>query len=445
MAAVKTIPRLTLACLLALGCSSGSMTGNPPPGTGGSPGPGGAGGRGGTGGGGTPSGTGGAVAGSGGGQAGSAGAGGSAGAPDAGPSTPRRDAGSNGGDTASATDAAARKDAAASAGRAFVYVGSFEGGSQITTFDLDLATGALTRRAQGTAAGNSPTYLALHPSGRFLYANNEVENGRVVAFSINETSGALGRLNDQSSGGGGPAHISVHKSGKWLLSSNYNDGRVAALAIQADGSLGAPVQPQAAGSNAHMILDDGLSGNFVFVPCAEAQFVAQFKFDVNTGRLTANTPATVPAPQRPRHMAFNPSGKFAYVTHETRDAITTYSYDAATGVLSAAKDTPARRDGAHVLVHPGGQFVYQIARGGSAIVTFRVGADGALTEASTMQDGLNSPYDATLTRDGRYLIAVTTTGNSVRVFAINPETGALTAAGNGMALQRPQSVVVTSF
>jgi 6-phosphogluconolactonase (cycloisomerase 2 family) len=230
-----------------------------------------------------------------------------------------------------------------------------------------------------------------------------------------------------------------------VLSSNYNDGRVAALAIQADGSLGAPVQPQTAGSNAHMILDDGASGSFVFVPCADAQFVAQFKFDVNTGRLTANAPATIGAPQRPRHMAFNPSGKFAYVTHETRDAITTYSYDAATGLLSAPRDTPARADGAHVLVHPGGAFVYQIARGGNAIVVFRVGADGALSTAATVQDGLSTPYDATLTRDGRYLIAVNTTGNSVRVFAINAETGALTAAGNGMALQRPQSVVVASF
>src|SRR4029434_7965667 len=100
--------------------------------------------------------------------------------------------------------------------KAFVYVGSFEGGSQISTFDLDLNTGALARRGAGTAAGNSPTYLALHPSGRFLYANNEVENGRVVAFSINATDGALTRLNDQSSGGGGPAHISVHSGGKWV-------------------------------------------------------------------------------------------------------------------------------------------------------------------------------------------------------------------------------------
>jgi 6-phosphogluconolactonase len=272
-----------------------------------------------------------------------------------------------------------------------------------------------------------------------------VENGRVVAFSINETTGALTRLNDQSSGGGGPAHISVHRSGKWLLSSNYNDGRVAALAIQADGSLGAPVQPQNAGSNAHMILDDGASGNFVFVPCADAQFVAQFKFDVNTGRLTANAPATIGAPQRPRHMAFHPSGKFAYLTHETRNAITTFSYDATTGLLSAPKDTDARTDGAHVLVHPGGSFVFQIARGGNAIVVFRVGADGSLSEAATVQEGVSSPYDATLTRDGRFLIAVNTNGNTVRSFAIDAQSGALRPAGNGTALQRPQSVVVTGL
>jgi 6-phosphogluconolactonase len=164
-----------------------------------------------------------------------------------------------------------------------------------------------------------------------------------------------------------------------------------------------------------------------------------YRFDVETGKLTPNTPATIASPQRPRHMAFNPNGKFAYVTHESRGALTTFAYDSTTGLLSSPRDTGAPGDGAHVLVHPTGSFVYHIARGGGAVTVFKVAPDGGLTSAGNVP--LASPYDATMTKDGKYLIVVG--GTSVRVFTINPTTGLLSAGGSGQSLQRSQSVAVT--
>jgi 6-phosphogluconolactonase len=165
-----------------------------------------------------------------------------------------------------------------------------------------------------------------------------------------------------------------------------------------------------------------------------------FKFDQTTGALTANSPATVSAPMRPRHMAFNPNGKWAYVTHENKAAITTYAYDAASGLLSGAKDTAAPNDGAHVLAHPSGNFVFHIARGGNTTTVFKVGADGSLSEASKVAGG---GYDGTITRDGKYLLTVS--GSAVKVYAVNPTTGALTAAGTGTAAGTSQSVAVAVF
>jgi 6-phosphogluconolactonase len=224
-----------------------------------------------------------------------------------------------------------------------------------------------------------------------------------------------------------------------VLSANYNDGKVAALPVGDDGKLGAPASTQTAGGNAHMVLDDGVTGKFVFVPCAAAGHVAMYKFDLGTGQLTPNSPATIANPMRPRHMAFNPNGKFAYLTHESRPAITTFAYDSTTGLLSAPKDTSAPNDGAHVLVHPSGNFVFHIARGGGAITVFKVAADGTLSAAGNQ--AVDSPYDGTITKDGKYLIVVG--GTSVKVFAVNATTGALTAAGTGTTLQRSQSVAVT--
>lgn len=429
--------KLSVLFLLALGCSTAASEGGGDA-AGGSGGTGGA-GRGGSGGvvgasggqSGTPSGgAGGGSGGSGGNAGGATGGGpGAGGVGDAG-------AGGTGGTPTAPPDADGMIPPLT--GKGFVYAAAFEGGSTLTTFAFDLSAGTLMRVGAGTPGGASPDYVAIHPGGKFLYVNNEVGSGRATAMAIG-ADGTLSKLNDQSSGGGGPAHIWVHKSGKWLFSANYNDGKVAALPIAADGMLGAPASVQTAGGNAHMVLDDGVAGNFVFVPCASAGHVAMYKFDVAEGKLTPNSPATIASTQRPRHMAFNPNGKFAYVTHEGRGALTTFAYDSTTGLLSAPKDTGAPGDGAHVLVHPSGNFVYHIARGGGAVTVFKVAADGALSSAGNVS--LASPYDATMTRDGKYLITVG--GSSVRVFSINPTTGLLTAAGTGQSLQRSQSVAVT--
>jgi 6-phosphogluconolactonase len=139
-------------------------------------------------------------------------------------------------------------------------------------------------------------------------------------------------------------------------------------------------------------------------------------------------------------MAFHPGGKWAYVTHESKTAITTYAYDATTGLLSSPKDTTAPNDGAHVVVDPNGNFVFHIARGGSTTTVFKVGADGTLTEASKVSGG---GYDGAITKDGKYLLTVS--GSSVRVFSINQTTGALTSAGMGTAAGGSQSVTVAVF
>jgi 6-phosphogluconolactonase len=446
--------KFAIVLLLALGCSTpsdgdgsgsggDSGRGGSGPGTGGNVSTGGSKATGGSGQGGGSA-TGGAGPGSGGVGAGGSGAGGSgAGGSD-------NSGGTTGGSGGAAGDAGTAVDMGGGStggtggvippltGTAFVYAAGAEfGGNLLTTFGFDLATGALTKKGAGTAAGTSPDYVAVHPTGKFLYVNNETGSGRATAMAIS-ADGTLTKLNDAASGGGGPAHIWVHKSGKWLFSANYNDGKVGSVAIGDDGKLGTALPGVNAGGEAHMVLDDGQTGNFVFVPCAAAGHVAMFKFDATTGALTANSPATIASPARPRHMAFNPNGKFAYVTHEGKGALTTFKYDAVTGLLSAPQDTTSPDDGAHVVVHPSGNFVFHIARGGGAITTYKVAADGALSQAGSVSGG---GYDATLTKDGKYLISVS--GSSVKVYAINPTTGALTSSGSGQAVNSSQSVAVT--
>ena len=136
---------------------------------------------------------------------------------------------------------------AAKMGKVMLYVGTYTNGNStskgIYRYELDLATGALA--PQGTPAETeNPSFLALHPSGRFLYAVNETgesatdPSGGVSAFAVDEKTGALTFLNRQPSEGAAPCHVSVDKAGRYAFVANYAGGTVAVLPIGADGRLG---------------------------------------------------------------------------------------------------------------------------------------------------------------------------------------------------------------
>ena len=431
--------RLSLMLLLTLGCSSGG-NGNTP-GAGGSSGQGGSGGRGG----GAPSGTGGATAGTGGSGTGgaTAGTGGSAtggssgagGTPTAGtggtrpPDGPvRRPDGATPGD-------APRADAPpAATGNPFVYVstGAF-GGDHLNIYQLNMQTGALEPRGMAPT-GAGPTYAAFHPNGKWIYVLNEPgSRSRIEAYEVNRQTGALTKLNDQSSGGTGPAHLSVHKSGKWVLSSNYGSGHAAALPIMDDGRVGAPVMPQVAGAEAHMIVDDGVTGKFVFVPSKGTNRILQYRFDEVTGQLTPNMPAFVAQAGQPRHMAFHRSGLYAYLLTEGGRTLTSYRYDSMTGLLSEGQTMPAAPagNGAHIALHPTKEFLYVSIRADNSIGVFTIGANGRPTLVTHVKDGVSNPWDFAIDPTGTFLLVANDGNSTVRVFRIDQSSGMLTAAGSG--------------
>jgi 6-phosphogluconolactonase len=345
-----------------------------------------------------------------------------------------------------ALDAAAGSEAAADASMAavsdpFVYTGSTSS-REIQIFQLDMKTGALTARGSAPS-GASPDYLAFHPGGKLLFALNEVTPGMVEAFSIDRTTGMLTHLNAVSSGGDGPAHISVHRSGNWLLSSNYVSGDVAALPIMADGRLGAPVAPRRAGTFAHMILDDGASGRFVFVPSKGDDRVLQFKLDETSGRLEPNTPPFVAQGGAPRHMVFDRTGHFAYLLTEAGRTVVSYRYDAATGLLSDGVGVEAAPsgDGSHIVLHPRLGFLYVSVRFYDAIAVLPIGPDGRAQAPRHVRTQIARPWDIVIDRSGKYLLVANNDSATIKVFAIDQDTGMPTLVGNGAQVAaRPRFV-----
>jgi len=348
--------------------------------------------------------------------------------------------------------AAGTPDGGGGSDRTFVYV---SGGSTISVFSLDTATGALTARGT-TAAGKNVAYLAHDPGSRRLFALNEAIPGLVVAFSVDQMTGALTRLNDAPSGGDSPAQASVDRSGRWLLVANYDSGSVATIPIAADGKVGAFASRQDFGAKAqpHFAAVDP-ANRFVLVPCKGLDQIGQLRFAADSGTLTANAPAFVAtaAMAHPRHLAFHPGGRFVYGINEANSTMDAYGYDDATGRLTPLQTLSTLPDGfsgnstaAGVEVHPSGNFLYGSNRGHNSIVSYRLDAQGRMTLLGheTGAGLIATPRSFAIDPSGRYLVAGNQgAGGGILLFRIDAATGRLQRVGNLTATPAAYYVGIT--
>jgi 6-phosphogluconolactonase len=336
----------------------------------------------------------------------------------------------------------------------FVYVGGY--GAQISAFTLDIASGKLTA-AGTTPFSGSPSFLAVDPRHRYLYAVDE-DNSQVAAFAIDAGSGALSAVGKRvGSGGTGPAHLSVDGSGKWVLAANYDSGHVAAFAIGSDGSLGAAVTPLKAGNNAHMIVTDA-SNHFALVPCLGSDYVAQYRFNAATGKLSDNTPKTAspvttgdPARSGPRHVAFHPNGQWVYLINETALTLTSYRWDAAAGTLTPQATVSTIKEAvkpgystAEVVVHPNGKWVYGSNRGHNSIALFAIDGAGKASLTTTVPSGGATPRSFTIDPSGTWLLVANQDGNNVVVYRIDASSGVPAPVGTPVTVSKPSFVGVVS-
>lgn len=350
-----------------------------------------------------------------------------------------------------------------------VYVGTYTGGKTpsegIYLFEFDPAAGKLeSKGAAGKVA--SPSFLAVHPNRKFLYAVCEVgdfngkPSGAVAAFAIDEATGALTLLNQQSSAGAAPCHLIVDSTGKNVLVANYTSGSAAVLPIAADGSLrpassvvqhrGKGTDPgRQEGPHAHSINLDP-AGRFAFVADLGLDEILIYAYDPKEGTLAPNAApfARVAPGSGPRHFAFHPDGRRAYVINELANTVTAFAYDPAAGSLAETQTIstlPADFKGtsytAEVQVHPSGRFVYGSNRGHDSIAVFAIdGTTGALKFVEAEPTQGKNPRNFVIDPSGAYLLAENQDSDSIVVFRIDPETGAL--APTGTKIDAPMPVCI---
>jgi 6-phosphogluconolactonase len=351
----------------------------------------------------------------------------------------------------------------------WVYVGTYPGGGSkgIYRFEMDVASGKLASR-QLAAETAIPSFLVVDPSHHFLYAVNEVadfkgkKSGAVSAFALDAKSGDLTSLNQQSSGGPGPCHLTIDNRGKHVLAANYAGGSVCVLPVRADGSLGkATAFEQHHGKSVNPDRQEGPHGHcatldaanrFAFVCDLGLDKVMVYRFDARDGTLTPNDPpsATIAEGSGPRHLAFHPDGRHAYVINELKSTVTAFSYDGKRGVLKTLQTVSTLPEGftgenttAEVMVHPSGKFLYGSNRGHNSIVTFAIDPKtGKLSYVARQSKQIKTPRGFAIDPTGTYMVVGNQDSNSLVVFRIDPGTGELKPTGVKVDVPMPVSVIM---
>ena len=225
-----------------------------------------------------------------------------------------------------------------------LYVGTYTEGTHsegIYLIRLDRPSGQL-RRVGSVSAGANPSFLALHPNGRTLYAVNELEpTGAVSAFAIAKDTGALTRLNEQPSGGGAPCFVSVDRSGRVALVANYAGGSVALLSIRPDGALApaadvvqhtgkGPTPERQEAPHAHCILPDPTNRFALAADLgADRVFVYHLDLEGRSLRHIEEGDAVMRPGAGPRHLAFHPTLPLVFVANELDSTVATLRFDSA--------------------------------------------------------------------------------------------------------------------
>ncbi len=347
------------------------------------------------------------------------------------------------------------------------YIGTYTGPKSegIYAFRVDARTGA-TEPLGCVARAVHPSFLALHPNGRFLYAVSEVNaspdtpGGSILAFAVDRKTGQLTRLNQQASGGAGPCHLTVDKTGRHVLVANYGGGSVAVLPIREDGALGAAtcvVQHQGASvhpqrqrqPHVHSV-NLAPDNRHALVADLGTDHVMVYRFDAARGVL--ETPAAqafkTPPGSGPRHLAFHPGGQRVLVLNELSSTLMLLDYDAETGRLAPVQTVSTLPEGyagenttAEVAVHPNGRFGYASNRGHDSLAVFALDpAAQRLEPLGHVSTQGRTPRHFALDPAGRYLWAANQASHTLVVYRVDEATGRLQPTGQTREVGSPVCV-----
>lgn len=326
------------------------------------------------------------------------------------------------------------------------------------------------------AEQKNPSFFGLHPSLNVLYAvtetmrNDTNHPAEVVAYRFTtekvardndnqsaEKIASLTRLNSQKIDGDIPCHVTVDKTGRYLIIANYTNGSVVVFAIEADGKVGAEtcnvvheIVDGRTKSNGHCSVIDG-TNRWVLVADLGLDRVFVYELDHATGKLAPgkHPHLLLPEGSGPRHLAFSQDQKQLFIINELNMTMSSASWDPETGKLELINSEATLPDGeakpgfstAEVIAHRNGRFVYGSNRGHDSIVAMKIDpTTGKISRTGNYSTLGKTPRNFRFSPDGKFLLAENQSSNSVIVFRVNEQTGALVATQEKISVPSPACI-----
>jgi 6-phosphogluconolactonase len=350
----------------------------------------------------------------------------------------------------------------------FVGTQTVEGSASkgIYAFGWEPATGDL--QAIGLAAGSeNPTFLAVAPDSRFLYAANEIDSfeaqasGSVSSFAVDRATGKLTPINRIISQGTGTCMVAVDILGRNLFCANYTGGSATSFYLNSDGQISDPVshfqysghgpnKDRQDGPHAHRVTPSP-DDRFLLVNDLGLDCIHICRLDSRTARLTPNDPPQWNATpgSGPRALRFHPNGRVAYCVHELVSQVEVLGWDADKGTLHSVQkislipdDYHGATRGADIVVDRAGRFAYAANRDYDCLVSFSVDPkSGRLAMLTRGSCGGNTPRHLALDPTERWLLVANQDTDNISIFSRDPKTGALGQTAKNVPLAKPQCLV----
>ena len=345
----------------------------------------------------------------------------------------------------------------------FLLVGTYTsaGSEGVYVYDFNTANGETKLR--DVAKISNPSYLAISPNGKNVFAVSEVANekskgGKIVSFAFDKATGKLTEINKQPSNGSNPCYVTADKSGKWVITGNYSSGTLAVLPVSASGTLDsavATIAQQGSSVNTDRQNESHVHATvlspdekYLYVPDLGTDKIMVYRFNKKTGSLTpAITPFVMTKPgSGPRHFTFHPNKKYAYLVEELTGGISAYRYDKKNGDLALLQnistlppDFMGYPGSADIHVSPDGKFLYASNRGASnTIAIFSIDKKSGGLVAIGHQPVLGkTPRNFNFDPGGNFLLVANQDSNEIVLFNINKQTGLLKDSGKSIQVSKP--------
>jgi 6-phosphogluconolactonase len=335
----------------------------------------------------------------------------------------------------------------------------------IYAYSFNSATGELTQTGLAAEA-ESPTFLALSPDKKILFAANELDeyegkkSGAVSSFAVDRKAAKLTKINEVSAGGPGTCHVSVDHTGRCAFAANYGGGSAASFAVDKAGKLSEAVsffqytghgpKPQQTGPRGHRVTVSP-DNKYLFVNDLGLDEIHVYHLDATTAKLTPQSPPAWKAlpGSGPRALQFHPNGKWAYCANEVGSSINVLDWDAKKGMFTTVQlisTVPENHQGpsapSEIILDKAGRFVYLANRLDDFMVSHSISpSDGRLTLMERTSCGGKTPRHIALDPPEKWLLVANQATDNISVFARDSKTGKLANEGKSFPLSRPQCIV----